>query len=111
MLEELIKNTKNYFWRINRDGDLVLGTSDIEPKAKVVFTMTKRWVNLAPIVEKRPGVYVGKPHNYLKKSKEYEQVAELFKAVKAYLKDDPKIDHEKTYKNTMRLLQDYYIKS
>ncbi len=108
MLEELIKNTHKYYWRINKDGDLILGSSDIEPKAKVIFTRTKKWVNLAPIVEESPGVYLGKPHNYLKKSEEYEQVTELFKLVNAFLKDDPKIDHDKAFKNTMRLLQEYY---
>lgn len=108
MLEELVKNTKNYFWRINRDGDIVLGSTDVEPKAKVTFTVTKKWANLAPIVEKTPGVYIGKPINFMKKSKEYNLVIDLFKEVKSYLKDDPKIDHEKAFKNTMSLLQNYY---
>jgi hypothetical protein len=109
MFDELIKNTEKYFWRFNKDGDLILGTSDIEPKAKVTFTITKKWVNVAPIVEESPGNYVGKSHNYMKKSEEYEQVVQLVKLVKAFLKNDPKVDHDKAFKNTMKLLQDYYI--
>ena len=108
MLEQLLKNTEDYFWRLNRDGDIVLGSSDIEPKAKVTFTVTKKWANVAPIVEDTPGHYIGKPENFMKKSKEYQLILDLVKTVKAYLKDDPKIDHEKSFKNTMRLLQDYY---
>ncbi|RKE02598.1 hypothetical protein [Marinifilum flexuosum] len=108
MLEKLLKNTKDYFWRLNRDGDVVLGSSDIEPKAKITFTITKKWVNIAPIVEDSPGNYIGKPENFLKKSNEYELIINLVKAVKTYLKDDPKIDHEKCLNNTMKLLQDYY---
>ncbi|NOU60922.1 hypothetical protein [Marinifilum caeruleilacunae] len=108
MLEKLLKNTKDYFWRLNRDGDIVLGRSDIEPKAKVTFTVTKKWANIAPIVEDSPGNYIGKPQNFMKKSKEYELITNLVKEVKAYLKDDPKIDHEMTIENTMKLLQDYY---
>lgn len=108
MLSELIKNTKKYYWRLNKDGDLILGRAELEPKAKLIITLTKKWANLSPIVEKSPGSFIGKPHNYLKKSKEYDQVVELFKLVKAYLKDDPKFDHEKTFKDTTILLQDFY---
>lgn len=108
MLEKLLKNTKDYFWRLNRDGDVVLGSSDIEPKAKVTFTITKKWVNISPIVEDSPGNYIGKPENFMKKSREYDLIVDLVKTVKTYLKDDPKIDHEKCLEKTMRLLQDYY---
>lgn len=111
MLEELIKNMKNYLWSLNKDGDVILGNSDIEPKAKVIFTITKKWANLAPIVENSPGIFIGKPQNYLKKTKEFEQISKLHKMVIAYLKEDPEFDAEKALKNTMKLLQNYYNKT
>jgi len=111
MLEELIKNTGKYYWDLNKDGDIILGCSDIEPKAKIIFTHTKNWVNLAPIVEDIPGIYVGHPHNYLKKTKEYKQVVKLIGLVRSFLKDDPIIDRDKALKNTMRFIQKHYLKS
>ncbi|RUT78218.1 hypothetical protein [Ancylomarina longa] len=110
MLEELIKNTKNYFWDMNKDGDIILGCSDIEPKAKIIFTLTDNWVNLAPIVEEIPGSYVGHPHNYLKNTKEYKQVVKLMELVKSYLENEPTLDRDLTLKNTMKFIQKHYLK-
>nr|WP_320120287.1 hypothetical protein [uncultured Marinifilum sp.] len=108
MLKELIKNTHKYFWNLNSDGDVILGSSDLDPKARVTFTYTKKWVYIAPIVEDMPGTYIGKPEIFLKKTAEYEQVVELIKLVKAFLKTDSKLNPDKTFKNTMKLLRKYY---
>lgn len=111
MLEELIKNMKNYLWSLNKDRDVILGSSDIEPKGKVIFTITKKWANMAPIVENNPGVFIGKSRNYLKKTKEFEQISKLHKQVIAYLKEEPEFDAEKAIKNTINLLQNFYNKT
>lgn len=108
MLNDLITNIKDYYWSTNTDGDVILGSSDIEPKARITFTITKKWVNIAPIVEETPGNYIGKPQNFLKNSKEYKLVKDLIKAVKSFLKNDPKIDLDKSFKNTLKLLQNHY---
>ena len=108
MLDELLKNTEKYFWTTNKDGDIVLGNSDLGLKAKVTFTVTKKWINLAPIVESNPGQFIGKPRTFLKKTKEYKQVSELYKLVKTYLKEVSLSDRGKLSKNTFKLIQNYY---
>ncbi len=108
MLEELIKNTEKYFWTINKDGDIVLGNSDLGLKAKITFTLTQKWINLSPIVERNPGQYVGKPKTFLKKTKEYKQVAELYKLVKAYLKEKTFSDRNQLSKRTFKIVQNHY---
>lgn len=108
MLKELLEHTEKYYWGLNKDGDVILGSTDIEPKARIIFTITKKWVNVGAVVEKRPNVYIGKPHNYMRNSSEYKDIVELTKKVKEYLKSNPSVDQDWAFKNTMKLLQDYY---
>ncbi len=108
MLKELLEHTDKYFWSLNKDGDVILGSTDIEPKARIIFTITDQWVNVAPVVEKRPNVYIGKSHNYMQNSPEYRDIVKLVKKVTKYLKKHPEIDQDWAFKNTMKLLQDYY---
>lgn len=108
MLEKLLKNPEKYFWSINNDGDLVLGNADLGLKAKLTLTLTKKWVNLAPLVENSPGEYIGLAETYLKDTKEYEQIAELYKKIKAQLKEPTLIEREKTSRNTLTFLLKYY---
>jgi hypothetical protein len=108
MLETLLKNHENYLWKTNKDGDIILGTTNIEPKAQVKFTLTKKWANVAPIVENSPGNYIGKPVNYLSSSEEYKIIKKLIKLVKEYVKDYKNADHKIQFDNTMKLLQEFY---
>jgi hypothetical protein len=108
MLEKLLKNPEKYFWSINKDGDLVLGNADLGLKAKLTMTLTKKWTNLAPLVESSPGKYIGQSKTYLKDTKEYEQIAELYKLIKTQLKEPPLIEREKTSKNTLTFLSKYF---
>ncbi len=108
MLKELLEHTERYFWSLNKDGDVILGTTDIEPKARIVFTITEHWVNVAPVVEKRPNVYIGKSHNYMENTEEYKAIVKLVNKVTKYLSEHPEIDQDWAYKNTMKLLQNYY---
>ena len=108
MLEELIKNTEKYFWTTNKDGDIVLGNSDLGLKAKITFTLTKKWINLSPIVENSPGQYIGKPETFLKKTNEYKQVAELYKLVKTYLKETTLPNRIQLSKRTFKIIQNHY---
>ena len=108
MLDQLLKNPKKYFWTRNKDGDLVLGNADLGLKGKLTFTLTPKWTNLAPLVESSPGIYIGQSKTYLNDTKEYEQVAKLYKLVKAHLKESTKIERLKISKNTLALLQNYY---
>lgn len=108
MLDKLLKNPEKYFWSINKDGDLVLGNADLGLKAKLTLTLTDKWINLAPLVETSPGKYVGQSKTYLKNTKEYEQVAALYKLIKTQLKEPTLIEREKTSKNTYSLLLNYY---
>lgn len=108
MLEELIKNNEKYFWTSNKDGDIVLGNSDLGLKAEITFTRTKKWINIFPIVESSPGHFVGKPETFLKKTEEYKQVVEISKLVKANLKEINPTDRNKLSKQTFKLIQKYY---
>ena len=108
MLEKLIKNPEKYFWSLNKDDDLVLGNADLGVKAKLTFTLTKKWINLAPLVENSPGHYIGQPKTYLKNTKEYEQVAELYKLIKNQLKEPTTVEREIISKNTLKLILNHY---
>ena len=108
MLEKLIKNSEKYFWSLNKDGDLVLGNADLGLKAKLTLTLTPKWINLAPLVESSPGTYIGQSKTYLKNTKEYEQVAELYKLIKTQLKEPTIAERGKASKNTLSLLLKYY---
>ncbi|WP_320019403.1 hypothetical protein [Labilibaculum manganireducens] len=108
MLEKLLKNPEKYFWSINNDGDLVLGNADLGLKAKLTLTLTNKWINLAPLVESSPGNYIGQSETFMKNTKEYELVAELYKLIKAQLKEPTLIEREKTTKNTYAFLLKYY---
>jgi hypothetical protein len=108
MLEKLLKNPEKYFWSINKDGDLVLGNADFGLKAKLTLTLTNKWTNLAPLVESSPGIYIGQSKTYLKNTKEYEQVAELYKIIKTQLKEPSIIERMKTSKNTYTFLLNHY---
>ncbi len=108
MLEELIKNTEKYFWTTNKDGDIVLGNSDLGLKAKVTFTLTKKWMNLSPIVERNPGQFIGKPKTFLKKTTEYQQVTELYKLVKEFLKITRLADRDILSRNSFKIIQNHY---
>ena len=108
MLDQLLKNPKKYFWSLNKDGDLVLGNADLGLKAKLTFTLTKKWVNLAPLVESSPGIYIGQSKTYLKDTKEYEQVEELYKLIKSQMKEAKITERWKISRNTLTFLQNYY---
>jgi len=108
MLEKLLKNPENYFWSINIDGDLILGNTDLGLKAKLTLTLTKKWANLAPLVESRPGKYIGQAKTYLKNTKEYEQISELYEIIKTQLKEPSLLERERISKNTYTLLRKYY---
>lgn len=110
MLKKLISNIENYYWRFNSDGDLILGYANLEPKAKVIFNITSNWVNIAPIVETYPGIYIGKPETHIKGSEKFNLVIKLHKIVSEYLAKEPKVDYNKIYSNTSNLLQEYYNK-
>lgn len=108
MLEKLIKNPEKYFWTFNKDGDLVLGNADLGLKAKLTFTLTSKWINLAPLVESDPGHYIGQSKTYLKSTREYEQVSELYKLIKTHLKEPTIAERGKISKNTLNLLLNHY---
>lgn len=110
MLKKLISNIEDYYWRFNADGDLILGYANQEPKAKLIFNITKNWVSISPIVESYPGVYIGKPETHTKESEKFGLVIELHKLVSEYLAKKPKVNHNKISSNTFNLLQDYYAK-
>jgi hypothetical protein len=108
MLEKLLTNPEKYFWAINADGDLVLGNADLGLKAKLTITLTNKWTNLAPLVESSPGIYIGQSETYLKDTKEYEQISELYKLIKSQLKEPSIIERMKTSKNTYTFLLNHY---
>ncbi|PKQ61107.1 hypothetical protein BZG02_16820 [Labilibaculum filiforme] len=108
MLDQLLKNPEKYFWTQNQDGDLVLGNAECGLKGKLTFTLTDKWTNLAPLIESSPGIYIGQPKTFLKDTKEYEQVAALYKKVKIHLHDTTITERGKISKNTLALLQGYY---
>jgi hypothetical protein len=110
MLEKLLKDPEKYFWSINQDGDLVLGNSDLGLKGKLTLTLTNKWTNLAPLLECGPGIYLGQPKTYLKNTKEYDQVAKLYKLIKSHLKEPSLIERANVSKNTYELLLNYYQK-
>lgn len=109
MLEKLIKNPEKFFWSLNKDGDLVLGNADLGLKAKLTLTLTPKWTNLAPLIESSPGEYIGQSETYLKNTKEYEQVSELYKKIKTQLKEPSLVEREKTSKNTLSFLHKHYL--
>ena len=111
MLEKLLKDPEKYFWSINQDGDLVLGNADLGLKGKLTLTLTNKWINLAPLLESSPGIYLGQPITYLKNTKEYDQVAKLYKLIKSHLKEPSLHERANISKNTYDLLLDYYQKT
>ncbi|WP_372751954.1 hypothetical protein [Labilibaculum sp.] len=110
MLEKLLKNPEKYFWSINQDGDLILGNTDLGLKGKLTLTLTSKWINLAPLVESSPGIYLGQSKTYLKNTKEYDQVVELYKLVMCHLEEPSLVERGRISKNTYNLLLNYYQK-
>ncbi|MFA8433053.1 MAG: hypothetical protein ACEPOZ_00920 [Marinifilaceae bacterium] len=110
MLKELIENKEKYYWTLNSDGDIKLGNSDLGLKAIVTFTATKKWANMAPLVEETPGKFIGKPETFSKGSENFQQIIDLEKVIKEYLKTEPKINRDKVSRNTLNLLHKYYKK-